>query len=190
MFKNAGVIVMKRVVAFSVGSAVLSFLMLNATTDPVHAGELFQGRCHMDTCSWFSIEERDFVGTSPHGVLYKVLSRDWESLHPNGSYDKRTPRRGGGESTNYVLCSKTKAAVMFPSKDQPKSEIVRLAPGNLEALAGATTYANVYYFAVCHGVYASGEKDMERFGKKFGYAINAEVGFSEEYGTPNDLLKP
>lgn len=180
----------KRLALTFLSSIALSSLMFDVVAGPALAGELFQGRCHMDTCSWFSIEERDFVGTSPHGVLYKVRSRDWESLHPNGSYDKRTPRRGGGESTNYVFCSKSKAAVMFPSKDQPKFEIVRLAPGNIEALAGAATYANVYYFAVCHGVNASGEKDMERFGKKFGYAINAEATESQDTGRPEDLLKP
>jgi hypothetical protein len=180
----------KRAAAHLACSTALSLMVLGGTVGMGHAGELYQGRCHMDTCSWFSIEERDLVGTSPYGVLFKVASRDWESIHPNGSYGKRTTRRGGGASTNYVFCSKTKAAVMFPSENQPKSEIVRLAPGNPDAVSGATIYANMYYFAVCHGVDANGEGGFERFGKKFGYAISAGAVESEEIGQPGDLLKP
>lgn len=168
----------------------LALLALAGVITSVQAGELFMGRCHMNQCSWFSIEERDIIGTSVHGALFRVRSRDWQSAHPNGAYEKRTPRTGGEESTNYVFCSKRKPAVMFPNGRDVKSQIIRLAPGNLDAIFGATEYANMYYFAVCHGITPKDENDIPRLGKRFGYSLGADVVESEETGTPDDLLKP
>jgi hypothetical protein len=48
------------------------------------AAELFIGRCHMEICSWFSIEEKELIGTSSDGALFKVVTKSWESDHPCG----------------------------------------------------------------------------------------------------------
>jgi hypothetical protein len=180
---------MKIDVTFS-GAVALFLYALAAQTEHVQAGELHRGRCHMEQCSWFSIEEKDLVGTSVHGALFKVRSRDWQSSHPNGSYDRQSRRSGGDESTNYVLCSKRKPAVIFPNSNEATSELIRLAPGNLDAIAGATEYVNMYYFAVCHGLIPKNEQDIERLGKRFGYSISADVAEIQETGRPDDLLKP
>ncbi|MCX5580968.1 lysozyme inhibitor LprI family protein [Kaistia terrae] len=35
-------------------------------------GERIRGRCHMDTCTWFSIENRKLVGRNREGNLYRI----------------------------------------------------------------------------------------------------------------------
>jgi len=128
----------------------------------------------MDYCSWFSTESRDNVGANAKGTLVKVESRWWESHHPNGSYNKRAPRKGGGLAIDYFFCSKSAPAVIDSDQETGQWTATRLAPGEPADIAGANTTAYLRYFSVCHGVTVTEENLYEQtvvLGKKFGYHV-------------------
>jgi hypothetical protein len=104
----------------------------------------------MDVCNWFSIEKADYLGAGEKGWLFAVTSRWWRSEHPNGAYDRRTPRSDAGEQTSWVFCSKTQPALI--EKDGDRFITTALAPGDRDRLAGALVTGLTFYYAVCHNV--------------------------------------
>jgi hypothetical protein len=167
--------------------AALSILASAASLDAATAAELLRGRCHMDVCSWFSIEQRDLVASSPAGALFKMSVRTWTSTHPNGTYDKRTRRVGGEAGDEYVFCSKSRPAVVDPG-DKPGTWIAAvLVP--IGQPAGAAEAATARYFAACHGVALNSEADLDRYAQAFGYKADGE-GEQLDLKRPEDILKP
>jgi hypothetical protein len=156
------------------------------TSSGALSAELMQGRCRMDYCAWFSIENRDIVGSNASGALFKVISKKWTSHHPSGSYDKRRPRMGGDTSTSYYFCSKTKPSAIW--KDDVG--LWKVAVLNLASPSGAEENAVIEYFAVCHGV-QSGHDTSDTFDaltKRFGYAP-VEAADLRDVARPEDVLK-
>jgi hypothetical protein len=150
------------------------------------SSELMQGRCRMDYCAWFSIESRDIVGSNTHGALFKVISKEWTSHHPNGSYDKRRPKTGGGASTGYYFCSKTKPLAIWQDDAGPW----KVAVLNLASPSGAEENAVIEYFAACHGV-QSGHGTSDTFDaltKRFGYSP-VEAADLRDLARPEDVLR-
>ena len=95
----------------------LLLCVVPALARPATAGELFEGRCHMDVCSWYSVEEKDLVGTNAKGALFKVVIKGWTSQHPNGSYgEDPAHRRQSGVS--YVFCSKSEPLVITGAENR------------------------------------------------------------------------
>jgi hypothetical protein len=157
-----------------------------ASSGAALSAELMQGRCRMDYCNWFSIESRDIVGSNAKGALLKVISREWTSHHPNGSYDKRRPRTGGGASTGYYFCSKTKPSTIW----QDDGGHWKVALLNLASPSGAEESAVIEYFAVCHGIHSGHDTSgsFDALAKRFGYASieNADL---RDIARPEDVLK-
>jgi hypothetical protein len=156
------------------------------TSSGALSAELMQGRCRMDYCAWFSIESRDIVGSNANGALFKVISKEWTSHHPNGSYDKRRPKTGGEASTGYYFCSKTKPLAIWQDDAGPW----KVAVLNLASPSGAEENAVIEYFAVCHGV-QSGHGTSNAFGaltKRFGY-LPVEAAELRDLALPEDVLK-
>lgn len=156
------------------------------------AAELLQGRCHMDYCSWFTTESRDTIGTSSRGSLIKVESRWWQSHHPNGSYNRRAPRKGGDLGTDYFFCSKSAPAVIDLDRDTGKWIATKLAPGNPDNIAGYNTTAYLRYFSVCHGVTVTEETLYDQtvtLGRKFGYRVVLDLDDTQiTLNRPEDIL--
>ena len=151
----------------------------------VAAAELFQGRCHMNECSWFSVEERDIVGSTADGALFKTVMKTWVSEHPDGDYEKKRPRRGVGTSVSYFFCSKSRPAVVWES--QPGIwEADFLTPGSPLGPSGAAEAATVEYFVVCHGL--SPEGGFAEMGKRFGYPPAESAPEPRKLARPEDLL--
>lgn len=150
------------------------------------SAELMQGRCRMDHCSWFSIESRDIVGSNANGALFKVISKEWASHHPNGSYDKRYPRTGGEVSTGYTFCSKTKPSAIWQD-DAGKWNVAVL---NLASPSGAEENAVIEYFAVCHGLQSGHDTSgsFDALTKRFGYAPVEDADL-RDIARPEDILK-
>lgn len=156
-------------------------------------GKLVRGRCHMDSCLWFSIEAAKPAGQSSRGQLFKITTKWWESYHPKGIY-KRAPRHGGEAATNFVFCSKTMPAMIL-QEDHGKWTAVRLNPGNSNTIAGATETTHIMYWAACHcktlnDVY----RDGERLAKTLGYDVKWSAdkdGYIEDKSLqgPTDALK-
>jgi hypothetical protein len=154
--------------------------------------KVVRARCHMDVCSWFSIEAAEPSGNSPKGQLYKLTTKWWESEHKGGDYNRRAPRRGGEVATNFVFCSKQKPAVIDHDEDRTAWLATPLQPGNSQAVFGASETAYAMYWAACHDaivedVYSEGD----RLGRKLGYRFSGDVGDSEEQqvlASPEDVL--
>lgn len=152
-----------------------------------HSAEVREGRCHMGSCSWYSIEETDLIASSTKGALFKVATRWWSSSHPDNDYGKRARRTGGAIGTSYVLCSKTSPAIL--SQDGTKWEVHRLSPGHSDAVFGATESAYRWYWATCHQVTASDPyNDTERLARRFGYKV-PEGAVDGSINEPQDILR-
>ncbi len=95
-----------------IGKLATLLACLTLTPATTNAAELIPGRCHMDTCNWFSIEEKDLAGTAKAEALFKVVLKRWQSHHPDGNYGRKTPRQGGQASISYAFCSKTKPGLI------------------------------------------------------------------------------
>lgn len=148
------------------------------------AAELMKGRCHMDYCSWFSIESRDLVGSNARGALFKVELKGWTSHHPRGDYGRRSPRTGGETSTGYVFCSKKNPAAIW-DEDAGHWSAATL---NLASPSGAEENAVIQYFAVCHGIQSGqdAQSSFESLAARFGYGkIATDL---KELKRPEDIL--
>lgn len=158
---------------------------------PVQAAEVIPGRCHMDMCSWFSIEEKDLVGTDRNGALFRVVTKFWQSQHPGGSYDRRTPRRGGGTATSCALCSKTHPALL-EAGTPGRWAVNELDLGPESVLPGAAETATAVYFAVCHAVAVTNTgEELTRLARRFRYpAPSADaVSLPETVDRPEAILR-
>jgi hypothetical protein len=134
-------------------------------------GKVVEGRCHMDNCSWFSIEAAKPAGQSRRGQLFKITTKRWDSYHPEGNYKRRAPRHGGEAATSYVFCSKTIPAIILQD-DHGRWTAARLNPGNSNSIAGATEFINKMYWAACHGKAVNDLYiDGERLAKTLGYNV-------------------
>jgi hypothetical protein len=166
-------------------------LILSAITGSAEGAELIAGRCHMDYCSWFSIESRDITATSPKGALARVESRWWQSHHPNGYNNiNRARRTGGNLATGYVYCSKMVPTLIDRYEGQWVATTI--APGNPDAIHGATISSYIFYFAVCHGVTVTEANLYDQtvlLGKKFGYAAKLNDDDAQrKIDSPTDVL--
>ncbi|MGP9821820.1 hypothetical protein ACTZWW_17525 [Salinarimonas sp. NSM] len=144
---------------------------------PASAAELLRGRCHMDYCSWFSIEEYNIVTAEGGEVLKRATLKSWESHHPGGSYDSPGRREGGDPFTTWFLCSKTRPSLVWPV-EVGGFEQVELAPIADGTPAGATTYAYVLYFAGCHGLALGDDPrldDLDGLARQYGYRGGADA---------------
>lgn len=151
-------------------------------------GKLVPGRCHMDYCTWLSIENADFVGEAPHGALYRLETKWFSSHHPRG-YDRPAPRKLDANDTSYVFCSKTKPALFNANEDKATWRVSFLAPGVKDQVYGANETALALYWAACHraivkDVYDGGEK----LGRKLGYRIAKAGDDIEKLADPKAAL--
>ena len=151
-------------------------------------GRLAPGRCHMDYCAFFSIERAEQVGQTPHGALYRLETKWFNSYHPHG-YDKPAPRKFDGDQIGYVFCSKTKPALLDQNDDKTTWRVGFLAPGNTRQVFGANETGLALYWAACHraivsDVYGEGEK----LGGKLGYHIDKPAEDIEKLADPKTAL--
>lgn len=141
----------------AVAMALLSLLLAapTAAKDPPYQsllGKIVRARCHMDVCTWFSIEASSPVGKSHIGTLLQVTVKDWSSVHPDASYDRLTNRKLVAATDEYVFCSKTKPAVIYTAPDKPGWFAYRLSPDRPDKIFGYNEALYARYWAACHAV--------------------------------------
>lgn len=113
-------------------------------------GPIREGRCHMGGCSWFQVQSFEMVRETEKGALLRVVSREGQSMHPEGNYPRR-PREADVQwapqsDTSYFFCSTRYPAILFASADGG-FDGYRLDPTQI---SGATTFIHNQYFAICH----------------------------------------
>jgi hypothetical protein len=167
----------------SAATFVLAILGASAAS----SAELHLGRCHMDYCSWFSIEETDLTASNANGALFKVVTRGWSSHHPDGSYGRRAPRKGGETSTWFIFCSKTTPALLFPHEGRWLAHI--LAPGGENSVFGYNESSHKQYFAVCHRV-SIGDvySEMPGLAQRLGYPRTTRQSDQIELKDVRDIM--
>ena len=152
-------------------------------------GRRIQGRCHMDYCGWFSIENRNVAARAPDGVLYKVESRYWESKHPEGSYDTPAPLKDHGRGDWYAFCSLTRPATLFHDSAANNWVVSTLSPNDQGGIFGYNESAYTEYFAACHDIEITDVYgQMISKAKRLGYRVGAEAVKQERLSNPMDYL--
>lgn len=155
------------------------------------AGELIEGRCHMMECTWFAIEQKDLIGTSDKGDLFKVITKTWGATYPDGNYGVKRPRKYLGEDTSFAFCSKTEPATI--NLERGKYYVSPLPLGQEGIQAGVYMTSIAYYFAVCHSMNVK-QSDVFRTGttkaRELGY-VSVDPERSEfQVMQVGDLLTP
>jgi hypothetical protein len=151
-----------------------------------NGSKVVQGRCHMDICSWFRVDDRDTVQTNPLGSLVRITLETGESSHPNASYNLKTPIEWSQAATAYVFCSKAQPAVIFDNDG--KWEAATLSPGHLEGVFGYNEFAYAEYLFVCHGLAGVDPADAS-IAARFGYpAFLSEKIKQFELQRPEDVM--
>ena len=107
------------------------------------------GRCHMDTCSFFIIEDAKPVDSAKGGTLFAVATKGWQNEYKaqgdDDTHEYDRPPVKIGEPTvilSFVFCSKTRPIEFFYQGSRWAS--TRLRPGDERAMAGALEYAYVF----------------------------------------------
>ena len=155
--------------------------------ETARATEVVQGRCHMDHCFWFRVEDRDTVQTNQLGSLVRVTEATGDSRHPNGNYNRKTPIKWSQPAISYVFCSKVQPAVIF--QFEGKWLASTLSPGHSEGVYGYNESYYAEYLFVCHGLAKADPSDAS-LAARFGYpAFLSEKVEQFELQTPEDILK-
>jgi uncharacterized protein len=140
-------------------------------------GQRIIGRCHMDGCSWFQIDNRSIEGRSANGILYRIQGHEWSSVHPNGSYEIPAPLTDEGNSEWYAFCSLTNPSVVF--KDGQGWRGITISPSSPGVIYGYNESTYVRYYAACHDLEFDGSEEKNiRMGLTYGYIGNPN--FSEK----------
>lgn len=148
-------------------------------------GRTGYGRCHMDGCTFFIIDETVPVGSTKRGTLFAVSVRWWSAEYrptdDGHEYDRPpksvSPRRTG---ISMVFCSKT-APVTFDFYEGQWAS-TELRPGDESAVSGATETSYQFYFAACHH-YITKDPFSKAMARRLGYKFAAEPGKED---TPSD----
>jgi len=119
------------------------------------------GRCHMDVCHFFVIEDAKPVGSTKEGTLFATASRQWANEYRmQDGYDRPPIKIGKPETdVSFVFCSKTKPVAFFFEDGAMKTTADRwtsfpLRPGDDNAVNGVNESVYMFYWAACHNFIA------------------------------------
>jgi hypothetical protein len=122
------------------------------------------GRCHMDSCWWFSIRSRSLVRRDETGTLYRISWLNGGSDHRNGRYPsnargvrilwERVSRQG------FEFCSRRLQASIEREDGQLVAHVLSFPPAGFEEGA-----LNIHA-AIC---YPGANTETPNFGQRFGY---------------------
>jgi hypothetical protein len=155
-------------------------------------GKVLVGRCHMDVCWWFSIENSEHIGDSKKGELFKFSVKDWESNHPNCTYSIIRDRKLTGTTDVYAFCSRTNPAIVSHSDTNAWSASL-VFPDRNDTIFGVNEGVYRIYWAMCHGIslddiYETGA----RLATQLGYHTNSPgddaANMDRPVAQPEDVL--
>jgi hypothetical protein len=152
--------------------------------DGASAGKLHRDSCHMDTCSWSSVEAKDAVGSNAQSSLFKITLKIWTSQHPHAAYDKKAPLSGGETLSVYYNCSKARPAYIEAADGKWTATTL-----NLYNPPGYQDSAVTQYFVVCHGFDIDASKSSSAAAaRKFGYRRMSDTPEAIALSKPEDIL--
>jgi len=141
------------------------------------------GRCHMDSCWWFSIRSRRLVRRDGSGALYRFSWLNGGSDHRNGRY----PNNARGvrilwervSHQGFEFCSRRLQASILREDGQWVARVLSFPPAGFEEGA-----LNIHA-AICH---PGANTEAANFGQRFGYGshVPSEVFQLER---PEDIFR-
>jgi hypothetical protein len=152
------------------------------------------GRCHMDECSLFVIEDSKPVGSTKEGTLFALAAKSWENEYKaRGGKDERerdiAPMKAGKHGTfvTFVFCSKTKPVEFVYRESKWIAHALR--PGDDAAMSAAEEYAYVFYWAACHDV-ISRDPLSAQLADRLGYRFKGHPAPDDAAGKSGPDLQP
>jgi hypothetical protein len=133
----------------------------------IDSSEARIGRCHMDSCWWFSIRSRSLVRRDESGTLYRFSWLNGSSDHRNGRY----PRNARGvrilwervSHQGFEFCSRRLQASIEREDGQLVAHVLSFPPAGFEEGA-----LNIHA-AIC---YPGVSTETPNFGRRFGYGFH------------------
>jgi hypothetical protein len=165
-------------------SIFLAVALAAMGVDVLSAAELHRAGCHMDVCSWYSIEDKDTVASNAGSTLVRVTLKTWTSKHRNAAYDRKAPRVAGDTLSTYYLCSKAKPAVLDIAEGKWTAAFLDLynPPGFAES-------AVTQYFVICHGFDTEASNtSFDVAARKFGYRRISKTPENITLDKPEEIL--
>jgi hypothetical protein len=154
--------------------------------------KLIAGRCRMNSCWWFSIENAQMMGASKAGELFAISTKRWSASCPQSKCGRRS---FDGTATSFIFCSRTHPAWIGKQDDDPnKWTFQLLGPGSPDAAAGVWEGVHVMYWAACHALDVGDPFDA-KLGQRYGYPTalpkfhEDSDAFGKEFSNPFDILK-
>jgi hypothetical protein len=186
----------------NITALTLAFLALSSTVYAVDSvefdaalGKTGYGRCHMDSCEFFLIDQVVPLGKGRDGTLFAYASRDWDADYKPATDDHeydRPPVRVNPQKArlNVIYCSKARPTMFDYFED--KWHAAGLRPGDETAVFGFNESAYQFYFAACHH-FITKDPISKTMAQKLGYtfAKRASDGDNVSDGgrQPMDMLK-
>ena len=175
-------IIVAAALSFALPTAAAAGSFFDQSAGKPSAGALPE-YCQMGECVLLTVEGIDPILFSESGVLFHVLSQNWNSAIG----DRR--RRRGADTESYVFCSKRMPAVV-DRMDVGRYMVTFLAPDASDEYSHANETSLAMYFVVCHGRAFKGDL-MEagpNFARSLGYAVKARDD-QPTISDPKEILK-
>jgi hypothetical protein len=122
--------------------------------------------CQHGDCFTSTIEEISPIAFAEPGVLFKIISQEWEAR-----ISDRSKRRFNQTTTVYVFCSKQTPAFIDSSDKGFRATF--LAPDKEGNYGHANEIAYWFYFAVCHGKLFDSLSQPSTYARQLGYDVEA-----------------
>jgi hypothetical protein len=172
-------------VSRNIRSIVLAAALSAVAFDASSAAALHRAGCRMDVCSWYSVEEKNAVGSNAGSTLFKVTLKTWTSQHRNAAYDKKAPRVAGDTLSAYYVCSKARPALLEAADGKWTAEFLDLynPPGFAES-------AVTQYFVICHDFDTEASNTgFDVAARKFGYRRLSKAPDNITLDKPEEILR-
>ena len=131
-------------------------------------------RCHMNTCSWFSVVSKETAGKGPAGTLVRVAARFGEGPQEG------KPRVDQPLNISHVFCSRT-----VPGYLAKEGGTWNFTPIYPHQVFGVSVGIVTFYFRVCHDTNAGW--GANEIAAKLGYKV-AEDRSAFHLRDPRELL--
>ncbi len=144
-------------------------------------GEVEQGRCYMNSCSWWITQSKSVERQSKGATLWKLSLLGGTSDHKNGRYPSNSTKAkitwNDTPHTTHVLCAPSLPAVINDDMQVDVLDFVNGPPGILESSV-------ILYEAVCHPSENSAD---DGFVSKHGYVIPTDEEITIR--SPQDIFR-
>ncbi len=154
-------------------SLLMSLMLLSWNQLPAHAELILSDVCRMGACGHIRFDGKTLLRDSGREQLYEV-----ESAYRITVIGEEPVNNFRDLSKKYVLCSRTRPAVIYWSEYGERYEAHHLNPG--EHPGSVMTGSQVIYWATCHNFVGPNffSDEMRNRARDLGYPLNLRINQS------------